>query len=71
MLDPGTDLTFFGQLLLMLLIQFGGLGFMTLSTLLMVALGQRIGLRDRLTLQSSLGQDALQGVVGLTLRSCW
>ena len=67
-LDPGTDLTFFGQLLLMLLIQFGGLGFMTLSTLLMVALGQRIGLRDRLTLQSSLGQDALQGVVGLTLR---
>ncbi len=67
-LDPGRDLSFAGQLLLLILIQIGGLGFMTLSTLLMMALGQRLSLRERLTLQDSLGQDALRGVSQLARR---
>ncbi len=67
-LDPGKDLSFAGQLLLLMLIQIGGLGFMALSTWLLMALGQRLSLRSRINLQNSLGEEALQGVAAFTRR---
>lgn len=49
--DPGTSFSGFGQLVILLLIQAGGLGFMTISSFVWTMLGQRGGttLRERLT----------------------
>jgi trk system potassium uptake protein TrkH len=44
--DPGTVLTFQGQVLLLLLIQFGGLGILTFTSLIIAALGRRLSLRE-------------------------
>lgn len=64
--DTGTHWTLFGQLLILLLIQVGGLGFMTISTLLSLLLGRRITLKERLLIQESLNQFDLEGLVRLT-----
>lgn len=63
--DTGTTLSFFGQLVVLLLIQFGGLGFMTLSTTLALLIGKRIGLRERVLLQEAYNQLDLSGLVRL------
>lgn len=44
-IDPSRDLTVFGQALVLVLIQVGGLGIMTFSTVLLWALGRRMSLR--------------------------
>lgn len=49
------DFTFFGQLLLLLLLQIGGVGYMFAFVLALHLVGRRIGLTDRLALSSSLG----------------
>ena len=67
-IDPGTDLTFLGQLVLLLLIQVGGLGFMTFGTVLMMALGRRISLSERIMLSNVWNEDGLQGMAKLTMR---
>ncbi|MBI2874872.1 MAG: Trk family potassium uptake protein [Firmicutes bacterium] len=61
--DTGPYFTTFGQIVILLLIQFGGLGIMTMATLVAMILGKRITLRARLVLQEALGQITLQGVV--------
>lgn len=58
----------FGQGVILALIQLGGFGFMTSATLLVLALGRRIGLRERLLIGESLGVSRLGGVVALTRR---
>ena len=65
--DVGVELSFFGQVILLALIQVGGLGFMAFATLIMVALGRRISLRDRMILRDAMNQEALSGMVRLTL----
>ncbi len=67
-IDAGRDLTFFGQMVLLLLIQVGGLGFMTFGTIILIFLGRRITLSERLVISNSLNEDGLQGMVALTLR---
>jgi trk system potassium uptake protein TrkH len=57
-ITPGTDLTLFGQIVLLLLIQVGGVGFMAVATILFRLLGRRIHLLNRLALQDSLGLNA-------------
>ncbi len=64
--DTGTYWTAFGQVVILLLIQIGGLGFMTMSTLLSLLLGRRITLKERLLIQESLNQFDLEGLVRLT-----
>ena len=61
--DTGTSFSPFGQLVLILLIQMGGLGFMVFATLVMVALGRRITLRDRMLMRESLNTASLSGLV--------
>lgn len=65
-LDPATQLTVFGQIVMLFLIQAGGLGFMTTTTLMLLLVGKKISLRERMTMQESLAQDNLKGVVKLT-----
>ena len=58
----------FGQVVIMALIQIGGLGFMTMATLLALLMGKRIGLKTRIIMQEELGQFTISGVVRLTIR---
>ena len=61
--DTGTTFTVFGQIVIMLLIQAGGLGFMTMATLIFIILGKRISLKERLVVQQALNQTDLSGTV--------
>lgn len=63
--DTGTYYTLFGQIVIMVLIQIGGLGFMTTATLVFLALGKKITLRERLIIQEALNQFSLEGIVRL------
>lgn len=63
--DTGTTFTVFGQVVILTLIQIGGLGFMTFATLFAIILGRRVTLRERLLLQEALNQVSLEGVVRL------
>jgi trk system potassium uptake protein TrkH len=61
--DTGTHWTFFGQLVIMLLIQVGGLGVMSFATFFALLLGKRIQLRQRLVMQQALNKTSIEGIV--------
>lgn len=63
--DTGTYFSVFGQCVIMLLIQVGGLGFMTMATLIALALKKRISLKERLVLQEAMNQNTMEGIVRL------
>lgn len=63
--DTGTYWSTAGQVIILALIQVGGLGFMTMATFIFLLLGKKIGLKTRLVMQASLNQDNLQGIVNL------
>lgn len=63
--DTGTYWSLFGQAVILILIQLGGLGFMTSATLLVLALGRRLGLREKLLIGESLGTPRLGGLIDL------
>nr|MBO2469789.1 Trk family potassium uptake protein [Bacillota bacterium] len=64
--DTPTTFTAFGKLVIILLVQVGGIGFVTIAILIAVLLGRRIGLRERLVLQEAYGQISLSGLIRLT-----
>lgn len=64
-IDTGTDLTLFGQIVVMVLIQLGGLGLMTFAVLLLTALGVSVGLPQRVVLREELGQSSLHDLMRL------
>jgi trk system potassium uptake protein len=59
--------TFIGQIIMIVMVQLGGLGFMISSTILLIATGRRIGLRERIILKESVGVNQLGGVIRLAL----
>jgi len=63
--DTGTVYSTFGHVVLLILIQIGGLGFMTFATLIFRIMGRTISLRDRMIMRDSLNEDVLGGVVKL------
>ncbi len=63
--DVGKYYSFWGQLFLVLLVQIGGLGYMTATTFLLLLLGRRFGLKDKIAIQQSLDKSGLDGVVQL------
>lgn len=62
-LDTGTYWNEFGQVVIMLLIEIGGLGFMSFATFIAVLLGKKITLRDRLLMQEAMNTFNIQGLV--------
>lgn len=66
--DTGTTFTLFGQLVILFLIQIGGLGFMTFAIFFSVLLGKRISLKERLLLQEALNNLSIAGIVRLAKR---
>ena len=63
--DLHTDLTIFGALVMLLLIQIGGLGIMTLATLVVHTMGYRFQMKENLLLQESLNQGGQAGLFQL------
>lgn len=63
--DTGTTFTLFGQVVIMMLIQIGGLGFMTMATLGAIILKKKISLKERLVLQEAMNQNTMEGIVRL------
>ncbi|RDU36522.1 Trk family potassium uptake protein [Neobacillus piezotolerans] len=66
--DTGTAFTTIGQVAILLMIQVGGLGFMTFATLFAFILGKRISLKERILLQQSLNSISMEGIVRLSKR---
>ncbi len=64
--DTGSYWSPFGQAVILVLIQVGGLGFMTSSTLLLLLIGRRASLRDRILLREAHGVPTMEGVLRLT-----
>ncbi|PAF32819.1 Ktr system potassium transporter B [Paenibacillus sp. 7516] len=65
--DTGSVFSTFGQVIIMILIQVGGLGFMTLGVMVAIILGKRIGLKQRLLIQQATNSTSAQGLVKLSL----
>jgi len=63
--DTGTYWSFFGQAVILALIQLGGLGFMSGTTVLILIFGRRIGLREKLFIGATLGASKLGGLGSL------
>jgi len=63
--DTGSYFSLFGQLVILVLIQFGGLGIMTMATLFGLMIGRRLGLRERMVVQEALKHSTLGGIRAL------
>lgn len=61
--DTPVDFTPFGHVVILSLIQIGGLGYMTAVTFMAVVRKQKIGHRDRLILKESLNHPGMDGLV--------
>ncbi len=59
--DTGSYFSPLGEGIILTLIQVGGLGYMTATTFLLLLLGRRLGLRERLAIQQSMDQAELAG----------
>lgn len=59
---------YFGQAVILFLMQFGGLGVITFTTTVLLMLGKRITLKERMLIQDSYNLDSISGVVKLTRR---
>lgn len=65
--DTGTFFSVWGQVVILVLIQFGGLGYMTVATLLALALRRRIEYRERLAIRDTFSLDVPGGAVRFVL----
>lgn len=62
-IDIAKQLTLFGQIVILILIQIGGIGFVTLACLIFMLLGKKINYSTRMSLQESLNTETTQGLV--------
>lgn len=72
--DTGTYFSFWGQFFIVALVQIGGLGYMTATTFLLLLLGARFCLRDKVAIQQALDRtdmngsaQLIQSIIALTL----
>ncbi|HEY2491602.1 MAG TPA: TrkH family potassium uptake protein [Paenibacillus sp.] len=64
-IDPGIHLSTFGELVLLFLVQIGGIGFTTMATLIALLFNKRISLKERLILQQAMNHGSMEGIVRL------
>jgi len=64
-IDAGSSFSMFGQVVLLLLIQIGGLGITSLGVGIMTLSGQRLNFRERLLIKEALNYPTLKGVFSL------
>ncbi|MBI4521487.1 MAG: Trk family potassium uptake protein [Gemmatimonadetes bacterium] len=65
--DTPQDLSLVGQIVVLLLIQVGGLGYMSIATVVAVVVGRQLSVQERVTLQESLNVETMEGLVRFTL----
>lgn len=58
----------FGQIVIIIMIQIGGLGFMTFGVLLSLVVGRKIGLQERNLISESINAIQIGGIVGFVKR---
>jgi len=63
--DTGTHFTLFGQLIILFLIQIGGLGIMTVSSAFAIMLGQRLSIKSESLIQNVVGESNKIDMVNL------
>lgn len=63
--NVGDSLTVFGKIILAVVIEIGGLGFVTIAIFIVMILGVKIGLKERFLLKEALNQDSAQGIIKL------
>ena len=56
----------FGKIVMVILIQLGGLGIVSFTTIIALLLGKRVGLKNRLLLSEDVGQDGMTGLLHIT-----
>jgi len=59
--DTGRDFSFWGQLCILLLAQIGGLGYMTTTTFLIMLVGRKFNLRQKIAIQRTLDRPGMSG----------
>lgn len=64
-LNTAEHWSYFGKTIIIMLIQIGGLGFMSFATMFSLLLGKRITLKERLIMQEAMNSFSLQGLVKL------
>jgi trk system potassium uptake protein TrkH len=65
--DTPHDLSLFGQIVVLLLIQAGGLGYMSITTVVAVAIGKQLTVHERLTLQEAVNVQSMDGLIRFVL----
>lgn len=66
--DTATYFTPVGQIIILILFQLGGLGIMTFSTLILLAAGRKISIKDRIIIQQGFHHKAAKDVKSLIKR---
>lgn len=61
--DTATSYSLFGEIVIISLIQLGGLGFMMFATSVLVLAKRRISLRNRMLMQETMSMPGLSGIV--------
>ena len=56
----------FGKPVMVILIQLGGLGIVSFTTIIALLLGKRVGLKNRVLLSEDVGQDGMTGLLHIT-----
>ena len=59
--DTGSHFSFLGELIILCLIQIGGLGYMTTTTFLMLLIGKKFDFRQKIAINESFDRPFLQG----------
>lgn len=63
--DPGSTFTIFGEVVILFLIQIGGLGVMSFASLVVIMMGRKISVKQRVLMQEALNQPSIGGVIRL------
>ena len=67
---PAEQFTVLGQVVLLLLIQIGGIGLMTLVSIVLISIGKKLNLSDRIIIKESLNQETFKGLAILIKKIC-
>lgn len=65
---PIEQFTIVGQIILLVLIQIGGIGLMTMISIILISIGRRLNLSDKILIRESLNQNSFKGLIKLIKR---
>ena len=67
---PIEQFTIIGKVVLLILIQIGEIGFMTLISIILITIGKKLNLSDKLIIRESLNQESFKGLATLIKKIC-